>query len=38
MPNISVEESNSLRKKHFGFLVDEYGFELKKTVTSIMIL
>jgi hypothetical protein len=30
MSNISSEELNSLIKKHFGFLIDEYGFLLKK--------
>lgn len=30
MSNISAEEFGSLVKTHFGFLVDEYDFSLKK--------
>lgn len=30
MTNFSVEEFSSLLKQYFGFLVDEYGFELRK--------
>jgi len=30
MSNISAGEISSLIKKHFGFLIDEYGFLLKK--------
>jgi hypothetical protein len=34
MSNIPAEELDSLINQHFGFLIDEYGFHLKKNSDS----